>query len=223
MISDRIVEFDEPVTLLGGGAVVPDRLMAALSLAPRLVAADGGANMAASAGLVPEYVIGDYDSVSAEALAGLPPDRQIRIADQDTTDFEKCLALLSAPLVLGLGFMGPRSDHTLAALGALVRFSAVPCILIGEEEVIFACPPHLTLDLPAGLRFSLFPLRPVTGTSTGLRWPIDGLALAPDGRVGTSNETTGPVSLCLSGRGMLALLPHAGLGAVIRALRSAPR
>lgn len=211
------------MTLLGGGAVVPDRLMAALSLAPRLVAADGGANMAALAGLVPEYVIGDYDSVTAEALASLPPERQIRIGDQDTTDFEKCLALVSAPFILGLGFTGPRADHALAAFGALVRLAHTPCILLGEEEVIFACPPRLTLDLPAGLRFSLFPLRPVTGTSTGLRWPIDGLTLEPDGRVGTSNETTGPVSLCLSGPGALALLPHAGLGAAIRALRSAPR
>lgn len=218
MMSDRIVDFFEPVTLLGGGTVAPDLLERTLARAPRLVAADGGANMALAHGHRPELVIGDYDSVSAATLAQVPSERQMHIPDQDTTDFEKCLMSLSAPLILGLGFTGPRADHTLAAFGALVRFAHIPCILIGEEDVIFACPEKIALALPGGLRFSLFPLCEVTGESRGLRWPIDGLTLRPDGRVATSNETTGPVELRLSGPGLLALLPHAGLEAAIRAL-----
>lgn len=223
MIFDRIVEFDEPVTLLGGGAVDAYQLQQMLSLAPRLVAADGGANMAVAAGLIPDFVIGDYDSVLPETLAMVPPDRQMRVPEQETTDFEKCLSRIVAPLILGLGFLGPRADHTLAAFSALVRYPERPCILIGPDDVVFACPASLALDLPPGMRLSLFPMVPVRGESTGLRWPIDGLDLAPDGRIGTSNEAVGPVTLRPGGRGLLVLLPLTGLEAAIRALRSAPR
>lgn len=219
MMPDRIVDFDEPVTLLGGGAADTRQLQAALSLAPRLVAADGGANMAVASGLIPDFVIGDYDSVSPDILAAIPTERQMRVPEQETTDFEKCLSRIAAPLILGLGFLGPRSDHTLAAFSALVRYRATPCILIGSADVIFACPDQLSLPLPPGMRLSLFPMLPVTGESCGLRWPIDGLPLTPDGRIGTSNETTGPVTLRLSGPGMLVLLPPEALGAAIAALR----
>ena len=48
---------------------------------------------------------------------------------------------------------------------------------------------------------------PVKGTSTGLRWPIDGLDFAPDGMIGTSNEVTGPLHLTCDAPRMLVILP----------------
>lgn len=223
MIADQTVEFPEAVTLLGGGAAEPARLRAALTLAPRLVAADGGANMAVAEGLSPDLVIGDFDSASAETLARIPADRQMRLAEQDTTDFDKCLSRIAAPFVLGLGFLGPRFDHTLAVFSALVRHAAKLCLLVGGEDVIFAAPPQLRIELAPGSRLSLFPMCPVSGESTGLRWPIDGLAFAPDGVIGTSNEVTGPVDLRMDGPGMLVILPAAALDPALRALRSGPR
>ena len=56
----EIIHSDEPVTLLGAAEPVAPALARALELAPRLVAADGGANVALAAGLMPEAVIGDY-------------------------------------------------------------------------------------------------------------------------------------------------------------------
>ncbi len=61
-------------------------------------------------------------------------------------------------------------------------------------------------------------MAPVTGQSEGLRWPIDGLAFAPNGRVGTSNAVTGPVALRFDGDGMLVILPRTALPQVIKAL-----
>lgn len=223
MMSDRIVEYDEPVTLLGGAAVTLGQLQTALTRAPRLLAADGGANMAVEQGLIPEAVIGDFDSVSAETLAAIPADRHMRVTEQETTDFEKCLMRIRAPLILGLGFEGARADHTLAVWNALVRHPARRCIILGAADLIFAAPPgRLTLDLPPGTRLSLFPMAPLTGRSQGLRWPIDGLEMAPDGRIGTSNQVTGPVTLDLPRAGMLVLLPLDQIDAAIRALRPAP-
>jgi thiamine pyrophosphokinase len=41
-----------------------------------------------------------------------------------------------------------------------------------------------------------------------LAWPIDGLNLAPDGKIATSNHTVGPVRLKFSGAQMLVILPR---------------
>lgn len=223
MIDVQTVEFPEAVTLVGGGAAAGAELRRALGLAPRLVAADGGANVAVAAGLVPDLVIGDFDSVTAEALAQVPPARQMRLPEQETTDFEKCLSRIAAPFVLGVGFLGPRFDHTLAVFSALVRHPGKLCLLVGGEDIVFAAPPRLVLDLPPGTRLSLFPMRTVRGESRGLRWPIGGLEFAPDGVIGTSNEVTGPLDLRMEAPGMLAILPAGMLGQALTALRSGQR
>ncbi len=213
-----IVRTDEPVTLLGSGALGEGDLALALGLAPVLVAADGGAGQALAAGHMPQAVIGDLDSVDAATLARIPAGRVHRIDEQETTDFDKCLRSVDAPLILGIGFLGARLDHQLAAMAVLVRRTGRRCILIGSHDVVFAAPPRLALDLRAGTRVSLFPLLPVAGTSRGLGWPIDGLALRPDGRLGTSNVATGPVTLTLDGPGALVVLPRDALAAAVRGL-----
>lgn len=223
MMPDRIVEYHEPVTLLGGGAADPAQLRFALERAPHLVAADGGANMAVAEGLVPDAVIGDFDSVSADALAAIPAERHMKVPEQETTDFEKCLTRIRAPLILGVGFMGARADHALAVFSALARHPARPCLLLGGEDAVFAAPPRIVLALEAGTRLSLFPMAAVSGESAGLRWPIGGIGFAPDGVIGTSNEATGPVSLRFDRPGMLVILPAACAELAIRALLSGPR
>ncbi len=219
MLSD-IVQSDRAVTLVGGGAVEPAWIEGALRLAPVLVAADGGANVALSAGLLPEAVIGDLDSLGEDARRDIPADRLHRVREQDSTDFEKCLARIRAPFVLALGFSGPRADHMMAVWNTLVRLPAPPCIVLGQADLVFAAPAGrvLSLDLAAGTRLSLFPLAPVTGRGQGLRWPIEGIDFAPDGRIGTSNAATGPVELEFDGAGMLVILPRECLGAAIAAV-----
>lgn len=175
--------------------------------------------MALRQGLLPEAVIGDLDSISAAARAALSPDRLHLIAEQDTTDFEKCLTRIDAPLILGLGFGGPRLDHWLAVANALVRHPDLPCVILGGADIAFAAPPRISLPLAPGTRVSLFPLAPVTGRSVGLRWPIEGLHLAPDGRIGTSNEALGPVHLEFDAAGMLVILPRATLSLITAVLR----
>lgn len=215
----RIVQSDTGVTLLGGGAVAAADVHAALTIAPVLVAADGGGDAALGMGLEPAAVIGDLDSLSAGARAHLGA-RVHALAEQDSTDFGKCLAHVAAPFFLGLGFTGLRLDHTLATLSDIVQ-EPRPVIVIGEEEVIFRAPTRLRLDLAPGTRVSLFPFGPVRGRSEGLRWPLEGLAFDPAGRVGTSNEALGAVSLEISGAA-LVLLPKAALRAALCGLGLSP-
>ncbi|GAA0291467.1 thiamine diphosphokinase [Rhodovulum strictum] len=209
-----------PIAILGGGFVNPNHLTRVLRLVAEVVAADGGADHALAAGLLPRLVIGDFDSISDHARAALPPDRLHHVAEQDSTDFEKCLRAVSAPLILGLGFMGARIDHALAAMNALARYPDRRCLLVGEADICFLCPSELHLAPPPGSRLSLFPLGPVRGESTGLRWPIAGLDFAPGGRIGTSNEVTGPVHLRIESGAMVAILPETELEMTAEALRA---
>ncbi len=175
--------------------------------------------MLAKAGVIPDAVIGDFDSVDAQTLARLPDGVAHHIAEQDSTDFDKCLRSIDAPLVIGLGFLGLRMDHAMAALTVLARRADQRCILLSQDDVIAVAPPNLSLDLPVGSRFSLYPLGAVSGTSTGLEWPIDGLAFHPNQRVGTSNRVTGPVTLTIDAPDMLLILPPEAAGALQAALR----
>jgi len=219
IMTPELPPFKEPITLLGGGEVDKDALSEALLLAPKIVAADGGANVARALGKRPEWVVGDLDSVDRQILADTDPSRVLFVAEQETTDFEKCLMRIDAPFVLGLGFTGPRFDHTLAAWNALAKYPRRACLLLGRKDVAFLAPPRLRLELAADTRLSIFPLAPVQGRSRGLRWPIDGLDLSPLGRIGTSNQAEGPVDLEFDGPGALLILPRAALRPAIAALR----
>ncbi len=217
-MNEPLLRADRPVTLIGGGAVAPEDLLEAMALAPQLVAADGGADRALAMGAMPDLVIGDLDSISEGARAQIPADRLHQIAEQDSTDFEKCLTRIAAPLVIAVGFGGGRLDHQLAVLHAMSRTTQPPVLLLGGEDICFLAPPRLALDLAAGTRVSLFPMGAARGRSRGLKWPINGIEFAPDQRVGTSNITTGPVDLEIAGP-MLVILPRtllAPLAAVLR-------
>lgn len=206
-----IVQSRLPVTLLGAGESAVSDLEEMLAMAPTLVAADGGANVALGAGRVPDCVIGDLDSLSAAARDAIPAGRLHRIEDQAITDFEKCLERIAAPLILAIGFTGARIDHELAVWNVLARRRVHHCVVVGHEDVVLLAPARLELDLAPGTRVSLFPMSPVRAESRGLRWPVGGLAFAPDGVPGTSNEATGPVELrVLEGR-LLLILPRACL------------
>ncbi|MCA8880483.1 MAG: thiamine diphosphokinase [Rhodobacteraceae bacterium] len=213
---------DGPVTLVGGGPVAAADLDRALGLAPRLVAADGGADRLDALGRSPEAVIGDMDSISHETRARLAPARLHEVAEQDSTDFEKCLTRIAAPLVLALGFTGGRIDHELSVFSVLARHRARRCAVLGAEDAVLLAPPRLALDLAPGTRLSLFPLGEVTGRSRGLFWPIGGLRFHPLDQVGTSNRVTGPVELEFDAPRMLLILPAADLSALLTALARAP-
>ncbi|WP_038143468.1 thiamine diphosphokinase [Thioclava atlantica] len=211
----RIVHCSSGVTLLGAGEVRAADIDEALALAPCLVAADGGGDHALALGHDPHAVIGDLDSLSAQAREQLG-SRVHHIAEQDSTDFAKCLQRIEAPFVLALGFTGLRLDHTLAAMTDLVRSDA-RVVMFADQEVIFRCPPEIALDLAPETRVSLYPFGPVTARSEGLHWPLDGIAFTPAERVGTSNRATGPVRIALEGPALL-MLPRSELHAALLGL-----
>ena len=221
-MTDKIVQTDAPLTLVGGGQADVGLFQALRKHAPGVVAADGGAALALKAGEMPLAVIGDMDSIDDATRAQIDPARFHHIPEQESTDFDKALRSVEAPLILGAGFMGARRDHELANFNTLVRHPHRRCVLVGMDELVTLCPPDLAIDLRPGTRVSLFPMRALHGWSEGLHWPIEGLDFAPDARVGTSNLATGPIRLRFAAPGMLLILPRDALDPLVRTLLATP-
>lgn len=184
------IPFRSGLTLVGGGPFTPADLAEARALAPVLVAADQAADRLDAMGEMPALVVGDMDSIR-DVTAWRERDVPVlHLAEQETTDFEKCLYATEAPLYVGVGFAGGRVDHSLAVLHAMLRMAEKRVLLLGESEAVALVPAEvrLAVELTPGSRVSLFPLAEATGThSVGLRWPVAGLTLRAGHQIGTSN------------------------------------
>ena len=217
------IESDAGVTILGAGYARREDIDDALRIAPRLVAADGGASRALEFGFAVDAVIGDMDSIAHEALDQIPEASRHPVDEQDSTDFEKCLMRIRAPLIVAVGVTAPRLDHGLAALNAIAKHRRKRVIILSGSDICFLAPPRLTLRLAVGERLSLFPLHDTTGSGWGLKWPIDGIRFSPTGRIGTSNVAAAEVvELSFDKPGMLVLVGRKRIGEVAGALRRAP-
>ncbi|WP_193334715.1 thiamine diphosphokinase [Devosia beringensis] len=191
--TDReIIRFERPMAIVGGGVVDPALLRELAERGVALVGADGGGDAIGAAGLVPELIVGDLDSLSDRA-AWEARTRVIHIPEQISTDFQKALYSTEAPVTLALGMTGKRLDHTLAALSAVLEYAPQRrLVLVDEVDVALAVIGPIGFAAGAGERVSIHPLVPVSfRTSSGLRYRLDGLQLEPGGLLGTSNEGTG--------------------------------
>ncbi|MEL6959929.1 MAG: thiamine diphosphokinase [Pseudomonadota bacterium] len=213
-----IVSSHRPVLLIGGAEIGPDRLTEALKYGETVVCADGGANAALDAGLEPAAIIGDMDSVSVASLSAYR-DVLYPIDEQDSTDFDKVLRSVEAPLYLGAGFLGDRFDHAVAALHVLLKYSDKPVILISDDDVVFLVPRALTLRLPVGTRVSLLPVMPCEVTTRGLKWDIDGQSMSMADFIGSSNEAAEDVISICAHEGLVVMLPPEALAAAVAALQ----
>jgi thiamine pyrophosphokinase len=186
-----------------------------------IAAADSGLAAAEDAGLRPDWIVGDMDSLGELPggllrLAKYPPHRIRRCRrDKDHTDTELALALLweeGCGEVWLAGGGGGRIDH-LFALRALFERTPFPArwITAAEDIRCVQAPAELAADVPPGSLVSVFPLGdgPWEAESRGLRWPLAGLPWSR-GFSGISNEAAGAFSVrALAGR-FLVVGPLAG-------------
>jgi thiamine pyrophosphokinase len=193
----QVAEFDDLLIIVGGGSVDADLLRELYASGGRLVGADGGADVIVAAGLRPEVIVGDFDSLR-EPLSWLGKTRLIQLPEQETTDFEKALYSTRAPVTVCLGMTGGRFDHTLAALDAMARHATKRhIILVDQQDVALGLTEPFAFEVARGERVSIHPLAQVTfWRSDGLEYPLDAVKLAPGVRTGTSNRALdGPFSI----------------------------
>lgn len=190
-----------------------------------VIAADGGWDKASSLGIMPDLLVGDADSLSAErfaelAAAGVPIERSPVAKDKSDAELALLAALArGASHVTILGALGgKRFDHALANVGLL----GLPGP--GEVEVVLldattrvrllrapdAEGGSARCDLPGeiGDLVSLLPLGgPASDVTTeGLLYPLDGETLPPGPARGLSNVRIAPAASVTLRRGSLLVI-----------------
>jgi thiamine pyrophosphokinase len=224
--SPEILSFDEPLVLVGGGDIDAAVLEALAGRGAALVGVDGGADVIAAAGLMPQAIIGDLDSIT-DAACWPAPVRILRIEEQITTDFEKALYSTRAPLTIAMGMTGRRFDHTLAALHVVTRYAAERKIIIVDgADLALALSGPFAFAVAAGDKVSVHPLLPIRfRDSSGLKYPLAGLDMASGALIGTSNVAeSGPFAIepAESGIPWLLLLDNKYLLPVVDGILAGP-
>lgn len=182
--------------LIGNGEKIAlPRLQQLARQAHLIVAADGGCGVLLQAGIVPDWVIGDLDSLPATDAKKIPPQRLVHIPTQENNDLEKALSFLVKKGVRSCtlaGFTGGRFDFSLGNLLLLRRFARkLQLHLAGNEWDFFLLTHTRHLSCAKGARASLLPLTACGGVSlAGFVYPLHQARL----NVGTtrtlSNQTT---------------------------------
>lgn len=194
---------NEHIVIVSGTQELSSRVVASIPDSAIVLAADGGLDHALAAGLKPEGLIGDLDSVSAENLAWAETNATIsrHPTDKDRTDTELALAFAAAmhPESITLIGGGDRLDHTIAAIGALgaPALTSIPHLDAwwGDQHVsILHGPGRTTLRLVSGSTLSLIALhgRCHKVTLTGVKWPLDDATVDQVVGLGISNIVIAP-------------------------------
>jgi thiamine pyrophosphokinase len=158
-----------------------------------LICADGGANHARKLELIPDYIIGDLDSVKASTLNLFKSKSKIiKLKRQNDTDVEKCIRFaIKNKFEEGvlLGVTGDRLDHTLCNLEILIKFfKKIKLKLIAEESLLIPYTGTVELKTSPGEIISLYGFDKKTKvTSRGLKYPLKKDALPFGERESTSN------------------------------------
>lgn len=194
-----------------------------IASADLVIAADGGANALADAGIRPSLVIGDLDSLSAARLAQLAADGvELRRfpREKDETDLELALlhaAAAGATRIDILGALGGRWDHTFAnvAMLAMPELKGRQVRLIDERQRLFLVRDQATLDGQRGDTLSLLPLTPTARgvTTRGLFYALDDATLYFERARGVSNILIDPPGFISLREGLLLVVQHDDRGA----------
>ncbi len=205
------------VVFLAGDNGDPGRERQLAEQAAIRLAADGGARRLLELGVLPDAVVGDFDSLAADDLARLEAsgvELQRHPVRKDLTDgelvVEEALRRGAGEVVL-LGGTGAL-DHTLGHLAILTRLAArgVAARLVAQGLAVrvLVGPAEACLDAGPGTRVSVVPIGgDATVTLTGLDYPLDHGILPATACLGLGNRVAAP--------GPARIAVHAGSVAVL--------
>jgi thiamine pyrophosphokinase len=198
--------------LLGGEGPPRDLLEPILTTVVCTVAADSGFDLARKLNILPDLLVGDFDSLEpSKELEDYPQTRIRRYPrDKDETDAELGLQALwdmGIQRVVVAGGGGGRVDHLLGLVSLFER-EKTPTLWYTSREIIQVVEGTLVVtDCFKGQTVSFFPLGgSVAGmSSSGLKWPLDGLEWNR-GDMGISNMFTEDRSTISVSQGRLLMI-----------------
>ncbi len=177
-----------------------------------IIAADGGANALKKIGIIPDIIIGDFDSVSKATLNYFASKKVVckRISEQETTDFEKSLKFcvenkLNEIMVLGGSSMRP--DHTLNNYSVMKRYyKKLNIRMLTDEYEIFFIRKRINFRYRINSPVSLLALPKAERISTrGLKYGLTNSDLEFGIKEGALNESVSSRISISFGSGSLLL------------------
>lgn len=159
-----------------------------------ILCADGGYNHAKRAGIIPDLLIGDFDSIS------VPNDPLIETirwpSEKDDTDTGLCLQeALNRGYedVLIIGGLGGRFDHTISNIQLIIGKSHLAQRIAIKDKGNYCTILNnstMTISKKENQYVSLFSVTDVCRglTATGFKYPLDNATLSLGSTLGTSNE-----------------------------------
>jgi len=171
-----------------------------------IICADGGANSARKLGIIPDFIIGDLDSISLSTLKYFKNKSTIiQIKRQNDTDVEKCLKFAikkGFKEAILLGVTGDRLDHTICNLGIVIKFfSKIKIYLTAESSFLTPINSDTIIKSKIGETISIYAFDHKTRiTSVGLKYKLQKSSLPFGVRESTSNVSiSNEVKLKVSG------------------------
>ena len=153
-----------------------EQALAQLRISDYVVCCDGGADSFIDRGGVPDAIVGDGDSISAENR-----ERYASIidysADQETNDQTKAVKYLMErgyTDIAIIGATGKREDHTLGNIALLVEYmrAGARIKMYTDYGVFIPCKGSHTFESYEGQAVSIFNISANGLRSKGLQYPI---------------------------------------------------
>ena len=146
-----------------------------------IIAVDGSANKLIDLGIIPDVIIGDFDSLQAKRIKNV---KLIETPDQNKTDFRKTLDWCIEKNILNIsifGISGKSDDHFLANYYTLCDFSEkIYWRAFTYFSVISPCTGNREFESFKGQKVSLFCMKgSSTITSKNLEYPLKSYQLKP--------------------------------------------
>lgn len=145
-----------------------------------VICCDGGIRHADTLGIIPDLLIGDFDSASAQILEKYKDVRTITFpVEKDFTDTESALEFClkeKASEILIFAATGNRFDHTFcnAVLLAKAEFAGVPAFLINAYNCVTAVSGRREFHKKENYFLSVIPLQEsVIVSTTGLYYNLN--------------------------------------------------
>lgn len=192
------------------GAAAFDSLILPIDKDDLVIAADGGVNHLSKAGITPDVILGDFDS-----LGYIPEGAQVFPVEKDDTDVMLAVrhglqAGFREFLIYG-GMDGKRLDHTVANFQTLAFLRAHDArgYLVGREQLATVISNETAVFSPnaAGILSAFCLGKDASGvTIRGLQYSMETGTLAADFPLGVSNHFTGKEAEITVENGQLLLI-----------------
>jgi len=143
-----------------------------------IICADGGANTAKKINIIPDFIIGDLDSIADKTILYFKSKSNIiKFKRQNDTDIEKCLKFAvknGFKEVVLLGVTGNRLDHTICNLSIVIKFHhKIKIYVAAENSFLIPFDYDIKLKSVQGETISFFAFDDKTYiTSLDLKYPL---------------------------------------------------